>query len=125
MLDIQQKRKVRGFMYHRATSAVLFVIVLFALHSTWSVYKKKIDSEELKAISVSQVDLLKKRETDLISKIDKLATVYGVEEEIRSKFSVAKEGESMVVIVPDDKQKASSTSQKEGIWYIIKNLFNN
>ncbi len=125
MLDIQQKRKVRVFMYHRVTLVVLFVLVLFALHSTWSVYRKKIDSEEMKEISAAQVDGLKKRESDLESKIDKLATVYGVEEEIRSKFSVAKDGENMVVIIPDEKQKASTTSQKKGVWYIIKNLFNN
>ncbi len=112
-------------MYHRATLVILFVLFLLALHSTWSVYRKKIESEEMKLISLKQVEILRNREDELKSKIDKLATVYGVEEEIRSKFTVAKEGENMVVVIPDKETEVSTTSQKKSFWSIIKDLFNN
>jgi len=123
MLDIQQKRKVRSVMYHKGTLVLLFLVVLFAMHSTWLVYNKKKDSENMRNMSLKQVEELRLRSNELELRINKLATVTGVEEEIRSKFSVVKDGESMVVIVPDENMEVSTTSQKKTIWGIIKDLF--
>lgn len=123
MLDIQQKRKVRSFLYHRGFLAVLFVVVLFALHSTWSVYRKKELSLEMKNISLNQVEDLRKRNDDLDKKINKLTTDVGIEEEIRSKFSVAKEGESVVVVVQDEQKAASSTKSHASFWSKLISVF--
>ena len=79
----------------------------------------------MKNISQKNVDELKSRSNELESRINKLATVSGIEEEIRTKFSVAKMGENMVVVVADDESKMSTTSQKNSFWDIIKGLFNN
>lgn len=123
MLDIQQKRKVRAIMYHRASIGVLFVMVLLVLHSTWVVYEKKMSSEDMKEVALDNVLGLRQRSSDLDSKIDSLATVSGVEEEIRSKFSVAKDSESIVVVVPTNEKSASTTTPKSGFWQSFKSLF--
>ena len=122
MLDFQQKRKVRSYMYNRVTIGILFLVFLVIAHSTWVVYKKKVESEELKDVSLKNVELLRSRSQDLQDKIDRLNTKQGIEEEVRSKFSVAKENENMVIIVPD----ASTTSEEvkpPSFWDKIMSIF--
>jgi len=97
-------------MYHKATLATLCVLVLLFTHSTWVVYQKKRTSEELKNSSLQTVATLLARDTELKSRIDRLETEPGIEEEIRSKFTVAKNGENMVVVVEDAPTATSTTT---------------
>lgn len=123
MLDIQQKRKLRSFLYHKGTLAVLFVFVLLMVHSTWVVYEKKVESEQLMNLSKQRVDELNKRDHDLDYKINRLDTEVGIEEEIRSKFTVTKENENVVVVVPRVSEEASSTPKKPSFFTRFLNLF--
>lgn len=118
MLDSQQKRKVNKFIYHKWTIIFLFIIVIFFIHSTWVVYKKKIESDNLKNISLNYKNNLKERENDLDYKMQILNTDKGKETEIRSKFSVAKDKENIVVIV-DDSSTTENFSKNKGIWQKI------
>lgn len=123
MLDIQQKRKIRGVAYHRVTIGVLFLFTLVAIHSTWVVYEKKVESEKLKYLAMKRVSDLESRDVDLQNKMDRLGTSVGIEEEIRAKFSVAKENENMVIVVDESKIKATTTSSNGGFWKKIKSIF--
>ena len=123
MLDFQQKRKLRAVMYHKAILVLLAILVLFFIHSTWVVYQKKRTSEKVMLASSQSLSDLKARETELESRINRLNTPAGLEEEIRSKFTVAKENEAMVIVVDDDNKNMSTTSQKLGFWQKIWNLF--
>lgn len=122
MLDFQQKRKVRSWMYNRLTIALLFVTFVFVAHSTWVVYRKKVESEEMMSVSLKNVETLRSRSADLQKKIDRLATAQGVEEEVRSKFSVAKEDENMVIIIQDE-VSTSTKVQKRTFWSRFVALF--
>ncbi len=122
MLDIQQKRKLRAVMYHKYTLVVLSLVLVFFIHSTWVVYAKKIESENLVVLSKDRLHSLKSREEDLTNKIDRLNTEAGIEEEIRSKFSVTKDNENMVVVVQDKENQTSTTTPKIGFWQKIKNF---
>ena len=122
MLDFHQKRKVKSVMYHRVTLIILAILVLFLVHSTWAVFQKKRESEALRNIADKNVSELEAREQDLISKIERLDTAPGVEEEIRAKFSVVKESENMVVVL-DDNSKTATTSKSSGFWHRIKFFF--
>ncbi len=125
MLDIVQKRKVRSVMYHRVTLALLILVVLVAFHSTWVVWQKKRESEKMKNISLAQVESLRQRNLELNSKIERLGTTPGVEEEIRSKFSVVKDKEKMVIIVDEENSNTATTSQSKGFWRKILGFFTN
>ncbi len=122
MLDFQQKRKVRSWMYNRLTIALLFIAFVFIAHSTWVVYMKKVESEEMMSVSLKNVETLRSRSVDLQKKIDRLATAQGVEEEVRSKFSVAKEDENMVIIIQDE-IGSSTKVQKQSLWSRFTALF--
>jgi hypothetical protein len=109
-------------MYHKVTLGILCVITLVVLHSTWNVYKKKQESEEMKNLSFEHVQELRDRSSDLQAKIDRLSTQTGIEEEIRSKFSVAKGDENMVIVV-DDEVNPAATSTKSGFWAKFTGFF--
>lgn len=123
MLDIQQKRKFRNFIYHRFTLVVLSILVLFVLHSTWRVYQKKMESVAMVEASMVRLEELEERDREIESKINKLATVAGVEEEIRSKFSVAKDNENMVIIVREEGTSSPALQENKGFWSKIRSLF--
>ena len=123
MLDFQQKRKVRRLMYHRATLIALAIVVLFAVHSTWVVYQKKRTSEEMKNVSLRNVEELRLRDEELKSRIERLGTSQGIEEEIRSKFTVAKDKENMVIVVDDNSQNMSTTSPRLSFWQKVWHIF--
>ncbi|MDQ5968987.1 MAG: hypothetical protein QG579_144 [Patescibacteria group bacterium] len=125
MLDFQQKRKIRSMAYSRVVIGILLLVVLFMAHSTWTVYKKKMASEEMKNISLQNVEDLRQRNKDLESKISRLDTTPGIEEEIRLKFNVVKGDENMVVIVEDEREETSATGTTTSFWQKIKNLFAN
>ena len=119
MLDFQQKRKVRNVLYHRATLVVMLLLVLLLARSTWLVWQKKQESEEMRRVSLQSVEELRARNDTLQSKIDKLDTDSGVEQEIRAKYSVVKEGENMVVVVEDPDSKPATTTGETGFWQTI------
>src|SRR3989344_5385333 len=110
MLDFQQKRKVKSFMYNRVTLAVLLVVVLFVLNSTWSVYQKKRESERLKNVALGNVENLRGRNSELQVKIERLGTEVGIEEE------------NAVIIVPKSETNATSTNSSS-FWQKVKKFF--
>ncbi len=122
MLDFHQKRKVRGVIYNRITIGLLLLVVLFVARSAWVVYRKKVESEEMKDISFKNVEALRQRSIEIQYKIDRLATTQGIEEEVRSKFSVAKPDENMVVIVREE-SSTSETVKKSGFWQTVWGFF--
>lgn len=67
---------------------------------------------------------LKTRQAMLGSQIDKLSTESGQEEEIRSKFSVAKPGEAVVMVI-DGTNSASvdPSNTNTGLWQKFLGLF--
>lgn len=123
MLDFQQKRKVRSLLYSKITIVILGLVVLLFMHSTWSVYNKKVNSEETRIATEQRVMELRNRDNDLQNKIARLDTDSGIEAEIRSKFSVAKEDEVVVVIVAEEGEKSTSTIEKTGFWQKMRSWF--
>jgi cell division protein FtsB len=123
MLDFQQKRKVRSVIYSRITLIVLLLLVLWFIHSTFTVYKKMKESETAKDLSLNDLEKLKDRSDDLRVKIDELDTERGIEGEIRSKFSVAKDNEEMVVILDDVDNVPTPGSKKLTFWQKIRDFF--
>lgn len=123
MLDIQQKRRFRNIIYHRVTLIILFIIVVLVLHSTWRVYLKKEESVKLKETSSARLSELESRNVELDAKISKLNTTSGIEEEIRTKYSVAKDNENMVIIVREEESTTTGLTAKRGFWSRVLDIF--
>jgi hypothetical protein len=87
------------------------------------VYLKKKESVEMMDSSYSRLSDLEDRDRELDMKIKKLNTVSGIEEEIRSKFSVAKDSENIVIIVREEESTSSENVVKESFWSRITSFF--
>ena len=123
MLDYGQKRKFRSFLYNRYILGFLGLLVILAIHSTWNVYQKQRESVALLRVAEDQSSVLKAREQELQTKIASLQTEQGMEEEIRSKFNVAKPGENVVVVLDQSDSATSTSTTTISFWQSILNFF--
>lgn len=124
MLEFQQKRKFRKVFYSRLTIFLLFVAVIFLARATYNIYTKEQMSADDYATVLKNYNDLNARQTVLTSQMDKLGTESGQEEEIRSKFSVVKPGETVVMVVGSASSTAASgPATSTGLWQKFVNLF--
>lgn len=84
-------------------------------------YMKEKESRYLKNQSQVAFAKMEARKIDLEKEIESLKTERGIESEIRSKFNVAKDGEKVIVVIPEE-EMASSTP-KEGFFGKFINFF--
>ncbi len=110
-------------MYSRITIFLLLIAVIFLGRSTYHIYSKEKLSAENYATVQSSLDDLKKRENMLDAEIKRLNTERGVEEEIRSKFSVAKPGETVVLVINSTNTASTLNKANSSLWAKFKSLF--
>jgi cell division protein FtsB len=102
MFDFHEKRKIRSWLYSKVTIALLFVcaVVLgFSVVGRFSVEREMAAKREKQEAELMD---LKARAAALEAKVDHLKQSRGVEEELRNRFDVAKEGEKVVVLVGEE-----------------------
>lgn len=109
-------------MYHRVTLVILAILVLLAIRSTWSVYQKMTESSDQRRVVEQKSAELSAHDKELRGEIASIKTEQGLEQEIRSKFSVSKENEN-VVIVLDDPSTTAPTSTPKTLWQKFLNIF--
>jgi cell division protein FtsB len=126
MLEFDQKKKLKKFLYSPLMRLVLAVLVIFVARGAWNVYGKQSHSRESYERVVAEYEKLKERHTALVRDIEKLDTEQGKEEEIRKKFRLVKEGENIAIIV-DESNKApkEATTTEKGFWTSFKKLWQN
>lgn len=117
MHDFQRKKKIKKILYSPIVLLLLSIIFVIVLRGVWSVYKKsQISSENLEREKIELSKLIE-RQKNLANSIDYLKTEQGIEDEIRTKFRVVKEGEHVAVII---KEEIPTTSTKlattTGFW---------
>jgi len=103
----QEKNRWRNIVQSKP---VLVLLVLLLIAFVWSVFGLMIRMQETsknKKIEENKIfDLMQRRDT-LSVDIDSLKTEKGVEENIREKFGLTKDGEGMIIIVDDQKESNS------------------
>ena len=99
----------------------LGIIILSFSFSMFSFMGKTEETIRNKKIIEDKITELEKSKEKLNSDIVKLKTEEGIEENIRDKFGLAKEGENMILITEDKKQKETQKEPDSGLfWSIIK-----
>jgi cell division protein FtsB len=89
----------------------------------FSLVKKMDETTKNKQLVENKIIELEQSKEKLNSDINKLKTEQGVEESIREKFGLAKEGENMILVVDD--KNAPQTDKNEdsgGFFSWLKNL---
>ncbi len=123
MLDFQQKWKAKTFFYSRGVRVFLAIVALYSIYSTYTVYKKKQESMREVIKTEQSLISLSSKNTALLLDIDRLQTDEGLEAEIRSKYSVAKGSEQVVVLVEEELALHVAAPEKKSVWLKIKKFF--
>lgn len=116
MLRFQEKQLWRAVMSSKVTIVALFVLVFFAARGVWGVYRKAKESSASLAIAEKAYAELDNRQAVLVAQIAALKTSRGIEEEIRSRYEVAKPGEEVALIVDDATATPAATSSEPSWW---------
>jgi len=111
--EFEAKRRFKRLLYSKLSILLLFLLLLFAGHSTWKLYAKQRQSERKREEVERELAELQAREKLLFREIEDLKSPEGVEREIRDKFRMAKEGEELVVIIEDKSTTTHRTSSKK------------
>ncbi len=109
MFDFYEKRKIRSFVYSKFSIGIL---IIFSILLSGSVYERFVVEREMKEkmlVKEEELELLKERAEVLKEKVDNLKNERGIEEELRSRFDVAKEGEQIVIIIDDNEESDIKT----------------
>jgi cell division protein FtsB len=114
MFDFHEKRRIRSFLYSKVVVGIFFLLsILLSI----SVYNRFVVTEDMKAkLDARRVTLeeLQGRALMLESKVKYLENDRGVEEELRNRFDVAKQGEKVVILIePVSGKQKSVTSSAE------------
>ena len=116
-MDFQQKRKIRNIMYSKVTLVILLVLAIFLARGAWGIFIKAQNSRsDLKETSKEYTDLETRKEI-LTNNIAELKTGEGIEAEIRSKYSVAKNGEVNIVIVDKNATNTNDENTSSGSFW--------
>lgn len=107
-------------MYSAPAIIGLLVITIFLAKGAYSLLLTERRSAEKADVLVEKVSALASRETFLEAEITRLNTEAGIEEEIKSKYNVARPGELVALIV--DARDMASTTVEEVSWW--KRLWN-
>lgn len=113
MKELQRRQKIRQILYSWPSIVVMALIAFFLIKGAFGVMVKERESARRVDDLEAKFGELNTRETELNEDISRLGTERGVEEEIRDKFSVTREGEFVAIIV-DERRKATNTEMTTG-----------
>jgi len=123
MAEFKKKNKY-SFWFSPIVLVILLILLGFLVYSVAGLIKKEKETAVKKENVLDKIDSLETREESLTQDIHKLETEEGIEDTIREKYQVVKEGEKMVVIVDEEKPTPEINSTKEhGFWNWLKNVF--
>jgi len=102
----------------------LGILIIIFSFSMFSFVNKMEETSKNRKIVEDKITELEKSKEKLNSDINELKTDQGVEENIREKFGLAKDGENMMMVV-DDKNKVEEPAKDSsgGFFNTIKNWF--
>jgi cell division protein FtsB len=119
MASFGKKKTITEYLYSRPVVFLLGVLVVFLSVSVYERYtveremsKRKVETEREKQELIDRKIMLEER-------VEYLNGERGIEEEIRTHFDVAKEGEKVIILVGDKNPPAESekSPEPEKPWY--------
>ena len=123
MRNFQKKSKARNIMQSKPFLVFLGLIIIVFVFSIFGFVSKMEETAKNKKIVENKIAELEKSENVYSSDIANLKTQQGVEENIREKFGLAKDGENMIMITNDNTNIATQNTNSSGFFSFFKNLF--
>lgn len=123
---LRKKSWWKSIWYSRVTLLLLLVILVALYGPVYARFVAERDAAARREAEEKELKLMEERKQELELKVSELKDDSGAEREIRRRFDVAKEGETVVVLLEDEHQDSevsatSTTINTEKVWW--KNLF--
>ena len=99
MFDFYEKRKIRNLIYSKFSIGVVFLLALWLGTSVYERFTVEQEMVDRRVEKQTELETLKERAALLEAKVDHLKNDRGIEEELRSRFDVAKDGEKVVILL--------------------------
>lgn len=107
------KRPWQRYLYNPGTVALLALLVLGLSHRAWRAYGTYRLAERERDQAARELTALESRRAELAAEVALLQSQSGLEQKIRQKFSVVKEGEKVIAIIaPEGEEVPEPESQK-------------
>ncbi len=114
----------RQKMWHKiafswVTILSLVFVVFILTKGVFGMYQKNVRASERAQDALTELAKVEKREASLNKNLGHIKTSRGVEEELRRKFDVAREGEHLLVIIDKEiepENKKDTDSWFGGLW---------
>jgi len=123
MKSFQKKRSWRNIVQSKPVLVILGIFVLIFAWGVIGFMKKMQTTIENKNIAEEKFLELQKEKDKLSTDILKLKTDSGVEESIREKFGLAKEGEGVIVVVEDENSTKVPEKKTNGFFSFFADWF--
>ena len=123
MLRASDKRALRKLLFGKIGVIVLLIIFILFAKGTWSVYKKADFAKENKNRAAQELEALYEREGMLEVELERLQTQRGIEEEVRHRFDVGREGEHLIVLVDSPQEEEVGELKEATVWEKVVRFF--
>lgn len=133
MFDFHEKRKIRSIVYSKLSIGLLLLFAGFLAVSAHERYVVEREMAEKLNDRKEELRLMEQRAQALRAKVEHLENDRGIEEELRGRFDVAKEGEQVVIIIDDPTKKElkqgvvntstaleNSVESEQSLWEMFK-----
>jgi len=102
---LKRRQKARKRLYSKVTIVFLLIVVVLLIRPTWNIFQKSRESKRNVIEARAELVTLENRKKDLERDLEYIKSEHGRDQEIRSKFGMAKDGETLVVVVRDEEKK--------------------
>lgn len=125
MNEFKRKNK-HSFWQSPLVVVLLFMLLIFSAYKVIGLIQKEKETSKKKELVLEKIEFLRKREESLNTEIARFETEDGIEDAIREKYQVVKEGEKMVIIV-DEEENYPPVEEKSDHGFLgwLKNIFSN
>lgn len=105
MLDFHEKRKLKALLYSKPALLVLLGIAVLLSFSVFERYQSEREMAEKRKDAEEELQALKGRAAALTHEVERLQSERGIEEELRDRFEIAKEGEEVFILVGNEREE--------------------
>jgi len=124
MDGIYLKGKKKNSLYPKILIFGLVVLVILLSRASWNVFLKEKNTKESLVETQEDFQNLEREKNELEGDINNLSTARGVDEEIRNKFRVTKDGEGMIMLIDSPEISTTTTEEnKESFWSRLFDFF--
>lgn len=117
MAKVSKPTSWHNILYSKITLGVLALLLIIFSYNLVGLVIKSRQTAENRALAQKEKEALTARQEDLSKNIASLNTDEGVEQALRDKYGVVKEGEKVVVIIDPPQVEASVAAAPTGNFF--------